>query len=174
MKTLCEEVIDMFRELRDSWRPRGRADIRPAYPPYETPPPPEAPPPPELPPEDLRLEALAREFRTELFAKLLLELPFHRDRMIESFVIGDTRQLRNSVHQILGAAAYCGEEELELGLRQLRLALKTDNSDTITHYYHRAIRAINYTLRESGGRRVPSDVPAASDPSSPRPPRPDR
>jgi hypothetical protein len=146
MKTLCEELIELFAELRDSWHPRrlARRGQRPPPPPH---------PPPELPPEDLHLEALAREFPRELFAQLLLELPRYRRLMAQSFADGDYRRLRDSVHQILGAAAYCQEDELEQGLRQLRLALKTDNRNTIEHYYHRAIEAIDRTLHNSGFRR---------------------
>lgn len=149
MKTLCEEVIDLFRELRDSlpWAAQRHAG-RSRYP---APEPPEPPPP--LPPDDLHIEALARAFPREMFAQLLLELPDYRTRMTEAFAKGDHRRLRDSVHQILGAAAYCEAEELELGLRQLRLALKTDNENTIAHYYHRAIRAVDNTLSNSGYRR---------------------
>jgi HPt (histidine-containing phosphotransfer) domain-containing protein len=84
---------------------------------------------------------------------LLLELPDYRQRMAEAFAAGDYRRLRDSVHQILGAAAYCEAEELEQGLRQLRLALKTGSDTTIAHYYRRAIRAVDNTLARSGFRR---------------------
>ncbi|MGB5538553.1 MAG: Hpt domain-containing protein [Gammaproteobacteria bacterium] len=149
MKTFFEELIDRYRELRDARRrPGRRAGSRPPQPDTV----PQAAVAPELPAEDLHIEALAREFPRELFAQLLIELPDYRKRMAESFAAGDHRRLRDSVHQILGAAAYCEADELEQGLRQLRLALKTGNSSTIEHYFDRAMQAMDHTLHNSGYR----------------------
>lgn len=149
MKTIFGELIDLYRELRDARpRPEHRTGSRP--------PQPDAVPPvaaaPELPAEDLHIDELAREFPHELFAQLLIELPDYRKRMAESFAAGDHRRLRDSVHQILGAAAYCEADELEQGLRQLRLALKTGNCSTIEHYFDRAMQAMDHTLHNSGYR----------------------
>lgn len=146
MKTLCEEVIDLFRELRDSlpWNTRHAEPPRRPEPDL-----PDMAPPP-LPPDDLHMESLARAFPREMFAQLLLELPDYRQRMTEAYAAGDYRRLRDSVHQILGAAAYCEAEQLELGLRQLRLALKTGSDTTVAHYFDRAIRALDSTLACSG------------------------
>lgn len=147
MKTLCEEVLDLFRELRDSWHPPvRRARHRPAAAAAAE------DISPQLPPEDLHFETLARAFPRELFAQLLIELPDYRTRMVDTYAAGNYRRLRDSVHQILGAAAYCEAVELAQGLRQLRLALKTDDDRTIEYYYHRAIRAIDNTLHDSGYR----------------------
>jgi HPt (histidine-containing phosphotransfer) domain-containing protein len=103
-----------------------------------------------LPEDDLHLEQLSRQFSQELFAKLLVELPAHRTIMAEAHTEGNDRRLRDAVHQILGAAAYCDAPELETGLRELRLALKTGDRATIDHYYERAISEIDRTLKFSG------------------------
>ncbi len=108
---------------------------------------------PELPilPEDaLKLDSLAREFSRELFAQLLLELPEHRSRMAQAHADDNYRRLRDSVHQILGAAAYCEAYELETCLRELRLALKTEDPHTIDVYFIRTIDIIDTTLHASG------------------------
>jgi len=107
---------------------------------------------PELPGEDLHLSAAAQSFCSDLFAELLLELPAQRRVMQEFYARDDYNGLSNSVHQLLGAAAYCNAAELEIGLRELRLALKTGERETIDLYYSRAINVINSTLRYSGCR----------------------
>jgi len=149
MKTLYEALAGLFRALSGVLRwPGGRRGRRTGAEPAGT-------VPPELPADDLHLDALAREFPRELFAQLLLELPHYRRLMVESFASGNYRTLRDSVHQILGAAAYCGADGLEQGLRQLRLALKTDDGGIVEHYFRRAIQAIDDTLHDSGYHRPP-------------------
>ena len=119
--------------------------------------PPERPPKPEdklpeLPEEDLQLSRSAQSFCSDLFAELLLELPAQRRIMKQCHARDDYNGLRDSVHQLLGAAAYCDATELEIGLRELRLALKTGERETIDLYFRRAINVINSTLRVSGYR----------------------
>jgi len=149
MKTRCEELISLARKWLDTRRPGRRAE-RQALQADAGPP---ATAPPGLPDEDLHLDALARAFPRELFAQLLIELPACRDLMAESFAAGNYRRLRDSVHRILGATAYCEAHELEQELRQLGLALKTDNSDAIEHCFRRAMQAIDDTLHNSGYRK---------------------
>lgn len=107
---------------------------------------------PELPEDDLRLAAMDRKFSRELFARLLTELPKHRQAMARARADGNDRRLRDCVHQLLGAVAYCDAPELEKGLRELRLALRTGESETIRFYYERAINVIDGVLRMSGYR----------------------
>ncbi len=108
--------------------------------------------PPVLPEDDLQLDELCQNFSRELFAQMLIELPAQRKIMADAFAQGNDRRLRDSVHQLLGAAAYCDAPELEAGLRELRLALKTGNHATVEFYYTRAINVIDSTLRFSGYR----------------------
>ena len=108
--------------------------------------------PPDLPEDDLHLDELCENFSRELFAQMLIELPAHRQNLADAFTQGNDRRLRDSVHQLLGAAAYCDAPELETCLRELRLALKTDNRDMVHFYYKRVINEIDNTLRFSGYR----------------------
>ena len=107
---------------------------------------------PLLSEDDLHLESLTREFSRELFAQLLMELPEYRTRMAQAHADGDYRYLRDSVHQILGAAAYCDAWEIESSLRELRLALKTEDPNTVDVYFTRAMDVIDSILHASGYR----------------------
>ena len=109
-----------------------------------------APLAPPLPEDDLELDEKLRSFPGEMFARLLIELPAHRSSLADAYQAGDLARLRSNVHQLLGGAAYCDAPELTTGLRELRLALKSDDPDTIRYYYLRAIDVIDATLRYSG------------------------
>lgn len=102
--------------------------------------------------DELRLDALSRKFSREVFARLLVELPAQRHVIHEAHTAGNYRRLRDCVHQMLGAAAYCDTPELEDGLRELHLALKTGHAQTIERHFHHAIRVIDSTLGSSGYR----------------------
>jgi HPt (histidine-containing phosphotransfer) domain-containing protein len=93
---------------------------------------------------------LDRTLSSELFARLLLELPAHRRRFAAAYRSGDTAQLGRHVHQLLGCAAYCDTPELVDGLQELRRALKTADRRLIDVQYARAIDAIDSILRYSG------------------------
>jgi len=111
-----------------------------------------APSSPPLPEDDLELDERLRSFPGEMFAQLLIELPDHRSTLADAWQAGDLERLGNSIHQLLGGAAYCDAPELTTGLRELRLALKTGDPETIGFYYQRAIDVIDTTLRYSGYR----------------------
>lgn len=102
--------------------------------------------------EHLRPGEINRKFSSEMFARLLLELPGHRQTMQAAYTSGNDRQLRECVHKLLGGAAYCDAPELEASLRELRMALRTGNRDSIDIYFGRAISTIENTLRASGYR----------------------
>jgi HPt (histidine-containing phosphotransfer) domain-containing protein len=105
-----------------------------------------------LPEDDLELDldSLDRSFSSELFARLLLELPAHRRSIADAYKSNDSRQLGAHIHRLLGSAAYCDAPQLVSGLRELRLALKTGDRKIIDFYYTRAIDVIDSTLRFSG------------------------
>lgn len=113
---------------------------------------PAEPPGNPLPEDDLELDldSLDRSFSSELFARLLLELPAHRRSIADAYKSDDTRQLGAHIHRLLGCAAYCDAPELVSGLRELRLALKTGDRKLIDFYYTQAIDVIDSTLRFSG------------------------
>ena len=102
--------------------------------------------------DSLELDRLGQRFSNEIFAQLLLELPTHRSTMELAFKTGDYRLLRDSIHQLLGAAAYCEAPELDSGLRELRLALQTGDCDSIDPCFTRVINIIDSILRDSGYR----------------------
>jgi hypothetical protein len=89
-------------------------------------------------------------FSTALFAELLLELPTHRNRLVHTWECADIDALGNAIHQLLGAVAYCDAPELEEALRELRLAIKTAEPETIDSCHVRAISAIDTILHNSG------------------------
>jgi len=109
---------------------------------------------PPLPEDDLKLTRMSRDFSREMFVRLLRELPAYREKMALAFNAGDYRSLRDSVHQILGAAAYCEARELEIELRRLRLALRSDKRHIIAVYHSRVINIIDSTLLSAGFRLV--------------------
>ena len=111
-----------------------------------------APMSPPLPEDDLEIDERLSSFPGEMFAQLLIELPGHRSIIADSWQAGNLERLRDSIHQLLGGAAYCDAPELTAGLRELRLALKTGDPETIEFYYQRAIDVIDTTLRYSGYR----------------------
>jgi HPt (histidine-containing phosphotransfer) domain-containing protein len=107
---------------------------------------------PEEHADELRLDVLSRKLSREVFVQLLVELPTQRRVMHEAHTTGNYRRLRDCVHRMLGAAAYCDAPELEDGLRELHRALKTGHAPTIERRFRHAIREIDSTLDSSGYR----------------------
>lgn len=107
-------------------------------------------PPPVYDPE---LDRLEQRFSNEMFARLLLELPARRGELDTAYRSGDFRRLGRTVHQLIGATAYCAAPELDSALRELRLALQTGEHDRIERHFIQAINQIDNTLRDSGSRR---------------------
>lgn len=112
----------------------------------------EAPEVPPLPEDHRLMRGRKQQFYDELFAELLIELPLHRRRLARACESGDIDNLRNAVHQLLGAVAYCDTPELEDALRELQRAIKTGDKYTIGIYQERAVNVIDSTLRHSGYR----------------------
>ena len=105
---------------------------------------------PLLPEDDRLVGKRKHKFSGELFAELLVELPMHRQRLARAGERGDIDTLGRTVHQLLGAVAYCDAPELEDALRELRLAIKTGDQHIIGITHERAINGIDSTLRYSG------------------------
>ena len=113
---------------------------------------PELPGLPELP-EDTQAPGQRRQsFSGEIFAELLTELPVHRRQILHAWEAGDLDTLGSTVHKLLGAVAYCDAPELEEALRELRLAVKTEDQHTIDVYHERALNVLDSILRYSGYR----------------------
>ena len=107
---------------------------------------------PELPKDTQAPRGRRQSFSGEIFAELLTELPVHRRQILRAWKAGDLNTLRSAAHKLLGAVAYCDAPELEESLRELRLALKTEDQHTINIYHERALNVIDSTLRYSGYR----------------------
>jgi len=107
---------------------------------------------PELPEDTLTPRGRRQSFSNEVFTELLIELPAHRRQILRTWEAGDLNTLRSVLHKLLGAVVYCDAPELEEALRELRLALKTEDQHTIDVYHERALNVIDSTLRYSGYR----------------------
>lgn len=92
------------------------------------------------------------DFSSEMFVKLLLELPVHRRDIVAAWQAGDLQRLRNSVHRLLGATVYCAAPGLEDALRELRRALHTTDAAEIEKQHARTLAIIDTTLNGSGYR----------------------
>jgi HPt (histidine-containing phosphotransfer) domain-containing protein len=92
------------------------------------------------------------DFSSEMFVKLLLELPAHRRDIVESWKAGDLQRLRSCVHRLLGATVYCAAPELEDALRELRRALHSGDAAGIARQHIRTLAVIDTTLNGSGCR----------------------
>ena len=100
--------------------------------------------------DELLPNSVRHSFSSELFAELLIELPDHRKKISQAYEAGDLQDLRNNVHQLLGAIVYCDAPELEGALRSLHRSLTTTDQDRIDDCYLRALNTINSTLSYSG------------------------
>ena len=99
----------------------------------------------DLPPDSVR-----HSFSSELFAELLTELPEFQQKISQAYEDGDLQDLRNNIHQLLGAVVYCDAPELEGALRAFHRALTTNSTNDINVCYLRAFNTINSTLAYSG------------------------
>ena len=99
----------------------------------------------KLPPDSAR-----HSFSNELFAELLTELPEFQQKISQAYEDDDLQDLRNNIHQLLGAVVYCDVPELESALRAFHRALTTTSRNDITACYLRASNTINSTLACSG------------------------
>jgi HPt (histidine-containing phosphotransfer) domain-containing protein len=109
----------------------------------------------DLPQDEPAINRRRQSFSSEMFAELLIELPGYQKKISQAYRSGDRDSLRNYLHQLLGAVAYCDAPELEMALRNLHQAVKTpaaDTPDNIDASYTQAITAISNTLHFTGYR----------------------
>ena len=104
----------------------------------------------DLPEDELAMNKRQQAFSSEMFAELLIELPGYQRKISQAWQTGDRQNLRDQVHQLLGAVAYCDAPELEAALRTLHRATMTEDPDSIDSCYTRAFSTINSTLTYSG------------------------
>ena len=93
-----------------------------------------------------RAEALS----SELFARLLLELPGFRADMKAAYTAGNLEELGCRVHKLLGGVAYCNLPDLETSLRKLQQTLATENHRLISPEFSNTLDVIDGLMKSSG------------------------
>jgi len=89
-------------------------------------------------------------FTSELFARLLLELPDHRHALLTAFEENNPEQLRAGTHKLLGAVVYCDLPQLASALRELRQAYDTGDRERLQTAFNRTIHTLDQLLAASG------------------------
>jgi len=95
-------------------------------------------------------DALDARFSSELFASLLLELPEHRQALLDAHAGQDIDMLGRCVHKLLGAVVYCDLPELTGALRQLQQVIRSGDVDALTPACNASDQAIEALLAKSG------------------------
>jgi HPt (histidine-containing phosphotransfer) domain-containing protein len=93
---------------------------------------------------------LSDKLASELFARLLLELPDHRRDLQSAYTDGNDEQLERHVHKLLGAVVYCELPELARALRELKQAAGAGNAGQAGPAFGKTIRLIDDLLAGSG------------------------
>jgi HPt (histidine-containing phosphotransfer) domain-containing protein len=116
---------------------------------------------PENAPAETRpaTDALTAGFSSELFASLLLELPEHRQALLDAHANRDLEQLGSSAHKLLGAVVYCDLPELAGALRQLQQAIRSEDTRAVTPCCNASVQAIETLLANSGLARMLHQYP---------------
>lgn len=89
-----------------------------------------------------------------ILARLLLELPQHRQTFLSAMQDDDYERLEQCRHKLAGAVAYCDLPELSAALDELRQTLKTDNAEQIRQDCNTAIRSMTALMHSSGIRQA--------------------
>lgn len=95
-------------------------------------------------------DTLDARFSSELFASLLLELPEHRQALLDAHAGQDIDKLGRCVHKLLGAVVYCDLPELTGALRQLQQVIRSGDVDALTPACNASVQAIEALLAKSG------------------------
>ena len=103
--------------------------------------------------ETLARSGLPDRFASQLFARLLLELPEHRRAFTTAWLANDHSSLAASAHRLAGAVAYCDLPELSAALAGLERALREGDDTTLQQAYNLASRELDALLEKSGQRQ---------------------
>jgi Hpt domain len=93
---------------------------------------------------------LSGKLASELFARLLLELPEHRRDLQSAYRDGNNEQLDRSAHKLLGAVVYCELPELAEALRNLKRTIVSPDAGQTEPVYLKTIRLIDDLMACSG------------------------
>ena len=95
-------------------------------------------------------DTVSAHFSSELFASLLLELPEHRQALLDAHAGQDLDELGRCAHKLLGAVVYCDLPELTGTLRKLQEVIRSKDVDAITPACNTSVQAIEALLANSG------------------------
>ena len=87
---------------------------------------------------------------SELFARLLLELPEHRRELQSAGRDGDSGRLTRAAHKLLGAVVYCNLPELADALRKLKGMAESGHTAQTKAALNMVLRLIDELLTSSG------------------------
>jgi len=93
---------------------------------------------------------LSDKLASELFARLLLELPEHRRDLQSAYQVRNNEQLERSAHKLLGAVVYCDLPELASALRELKQTIKSGDDELTGPAFGKTLRLIDDLLAFSG------------------------
>jgi len=94
--------------------------------------------------------SLSDRLASELFARLLLELPEHRRDLESAYRDSSYEQLERSAHKLLGAVVYCDLPELASALRELKQTIKSGDDELTGPAFGKTLRLIDGLLACSG------------------------
>ena len=101
---------------------------------------------------DASLAGLSSKLASELFARLLLELPEHRRDLQSAYRVGNNKYLGRCAHKLLGAVVYCELPELAAALRELKQTTVAGDAAQAGPAFGRVMRLIDELLACSGYR----------------------
>ena len=87
---------------------------------------------------------------SELFARLLLELPEHRRDLQSAYQNGNSELLERAAHKLLGAVVYCKLPQLARALRELKRTTGTVEASQTGPAFGKVIRLLDELLAGSG------------------------
>jgi HPt (histidine-containing phosphotransfer) domain-containing protein len=99
---------------------------------------------------DTALAGLSDKLASELFARLLLELPEHRRDLQSAYQDGNSEHLERSAHKLLGAVVYCELPELAAALRELKRTTVAGDAAQAEPAFGKVMRLIDDLLACSG------------------------
>jgi HPt (histidine-containing phosphotransfer) domain-containing protein len=93
---------------------------------------------------------LSDKLASELFARLLLELPEHRRDLQSAYRVRNNDQLERFAHKLLGAVVYCDLPELARALRELKQTIGSGDAGLTGPAFGKTLRLIDDLLACSG------------------------
>ena len=95
---------------------------------------------------------MSARLASELFARLLLELPGHRHELESACRDGSREHLSRAAHKLLGVVVYCDLPDLAEALRDLKRAIAAPDAGQTEAVCFKTIRLIDELLASSGYR----------------------